>query len=137
MINDLPQHSLVKQCMIFYANSRVDLLDQTCQCPMHQLGLDPEQLRRKYKNQHLPSHDLHLGMSCFKIQQTSSGFQLPLQICVQNQEVTRLQPRKVSHTERFNLIWSHTVQHKVKMNIIHCNPAICRQSNLIASNVRQ
>ena len=27
----------------------------------HQLGLNPEQLRRKYKNEHLPSHDLHLG----------------------------------------------------------------------------
>ena len=26
-----------------------------------QLGLDPEQLRSKYKNEHLPSHDLHLG----------------------------------------------------------------------------
>ena len=25
-----------------------------------QLGLDPEQLRSKYKNEHLPSHDLHL-----------------------------------------------------------------------------
>ena len=27
----------------------------------HQLGLNPEQLRSKYKNDHLPSHDLHLG----------------------------------------------------------------------------
>ena len=26
-----------------------------------QLGLNPEQLRSKYKNEHLPSHDLHLG----------------------------------------------------------------------------
>ena len=26
-----------------------------------QLGLDPEQLGSKYKNEHLPSHDLHLG----------------------------------------------------------------------------
>ena len=26
-----------------------------------QLGLDPEQLRSKYRNEHLPSHDLHLG----------------------------------------------------------------------------
>ena len=27
----------------------------------HQLGLNPEQLRSKYKNEHLPSHDLYLG----------------------------------------------------------------------------
>ena len=26
----------------------------------HQLGMNPEQLRSKYKNEHLPSHDLHL-----------------------------------------------------------------------------
>ena len=26
-----------------------------------QLGLDPEQLRSKYKNENLPSHDLRLG----------------------------------------------------------------------------
>ena len=26
-----------------------------------QLGLDPRQPRNKYKNEHLPSHDLHLG----------------------------------------------------------------------------
>ena len=28
-----------------------------------QLGLDPQQLRSKYKNEHLPSHDLHLGQN--------------------------------------------------------------------------
>ena len=27
----------------------------------YQLGLNPEQLRSKYNNEHLPSHDLHLG----------------------------------------------------------------------------
>ena len=27
----------------------------------HQLGVNPEQLRSKYKNDHLPSHDLYLG----------------------------------------------------------------------------
>ena len=27
----------------------------------HQLGLDPEQIRRKCKNEYLPSHELHLG----------------------------------------------------------------------------
>ena len=45
-----------------------------------------------------------VNMSCFKIQQTRGGSQLPLQAYVQNQEVTRLQPRKVSHTEGLNLI---------------------------------
>ena len=36
----------------------------------------------------------------FNIQQTSGGFQLPLQACVQNKDVIRLQPRKVSHTKK-------------------------------------
>ena len=29
----------------------------------HPLGLNPDQLRSKYKNEHLPSHDLHLGQN--------------------------------------------------------------------------
>ena len=32
-----------------------------------QLGLDPEQLRSKYKNECLPSHDLHLGEDVMSI----------------------------------------------------------------------
>ena len=69
----------------------------------HQLGLDQEQVRSKYKNEHLPSHGLHLGEDVMFQDSTIGGFQLPLQACVQNQEVTGLQPRKVSHTERLNL----------------------------------
>ena len=64
-----------------------------------QLGLDPEQLRNKCKNEHLPLHDLHLGQDVMLMtQQASSGFHLLLLACVQNQEVTRLLQR-VSHTE--------------------------------------
>ena len=64
MFNDLPQHSFVKQFTISHANIRVDLLDQNL--PMSnaarkQIGLDPEQLRSKFKNEHLLLHDLHLG----------------------------------------------------------------------------
>ena len=29
----------------------------------YQLGLNPDQLRSKYKNEHLPSHELHLGQN--------------------------------------------------------------------------
>ena len=56
----------------------------------HHLHLNPDQLRNKYKNEHFP-HMTYTWtrMSCFKIQQTSGGFQLPLQAYALNQEVTR------------------------------------------------
>ena len=59
-----------------------------------QLGLDSELLRNKHKNEHLPLYDLHLGQDV--MQQASGGFQLPLQACVHNQEVTVLLQGKVS-----------------------------------------
>ena len=62
-----------------------------------QLGLDSELLRNKQKNEHLPSHVLHLGQDVM-LQDTTSKqcFQLLLQACAHNQEVTRLQQGKVS-----------------------------------------
>ena len=65
------------KCLIIYCNTP---LSSNLQSPMQilqnrsarsdlpmsnvarqQLGLNPKQLRSKYKNEHLPSHDLHLG----------------------------------------------------------------------------
>ena len=37
----------------------------------HQFGLNPDELRSKYKNEHLPSHDLHLNQ-CVMYQDSSS-----------------------------------------------------------------
>ena len=41
-----------------------------------QLGFDPEQLRSKYKNEHLPLHDLHLGQDVM-FQDTTSKWWFP------------------------------------------------------------
>ena len=44
-----------------------------------QLGLDPEQLRNKYKNEHLPSHDLHLGQDVmFQVSISKQWFQVSI-----------------------------------------------------------
>ena len=52
-----------------------------------ELGLGCEDLRNKYKNEHLPSHDLHLDKRpCTKIQLANGGIQLPLQDCVKSPE---------------------------------------------------
>ena len=48
-----------------------------------QLGLQPEKLRTVYKNEHLPSHDLHIGQDVMYQDVTSK----PLQVYVCSQEV--------------------------------------------------
>ena len=54
-----------------------------------QLGLQPEKLRTVYKNEHLPSHDLHMGkILCIKMLQASGGIQQQLQVYVCSLEVT-------------------------------------------------
>ena len=45
-------------------------------------------------NIHLHMTHTWIKMQCSKMQQASGGFQLPLQACVYNQEVTRLLQRK-------------------------------------------
>ena len=42
----------------------------------HHLGLNPEQLRSKYKNEHLPSHDLNLGQHVM-FQDSTNGWRFP------------------------------------------------------------
>ena len=62
-----------------------------------QLGLQPEKLRNVNKNEHLPSHDLHIGQDVmYKMLQASSGIQLLLQAYVCIQEATILLQEKVS-----------------------------------------
>ena len=66
------------KCLMIYCNtplsgsllSMMQILQNRCarsDLPMsnaarQQLGLQPEKLRTVYKNQHLPSHDLHIGL---------------------------------------------------------------------------
>ena len=50
-----------------------------------QLGLQPEKLRTVYKNEHLPSHDLHIGQDVM-YQDVASKWRYPSTIttlCVQ------------------------------------------------------
>ena len=66
MFNYILQHSFVKQFtspiqIVWSRSARSDLLMSNV--ARKQLGLDQEQLRSKYKNEHLPSHDLHLGQN--------------------------------------------------------------------------
>ena len=67
------------KCLMIYHNtllsgslqSLMQMLQNRCtrsDLPMsnaarHQLGLQPEKLRTVYKNEHLPSHDLHMGQN--------------------------------------------------------------------------
>ena len=54
-----------------------------------QLGLDCEDLRTKYKNEHLPSHDLHLNQAVmYQDPTTKRWFPAPSLSCVNNQEIT-------------------------------------------------
>ena len=74
-------------------NYRVDLLDQTYQCQMWQGNSLVWTLSSLEANTRMNIY-LHMiytwvKMLCSKTQQASSGFQLPLQACVHNQEVTR------------------------------------------------
>ena len=60
-----------------------------CNAGRQQLGLQSEKLRSVNKNEHLPSHDLHIGQDVIiKMLQASSGIQplLPTYAC--SQEVT-------------------------------------------------
>ena len=50
-------------------SARVDLPISTV--VRYQLRLNPEQLRSKYKNEHVPSHDLHLGQHVMYQESTS------------------------------------------------------------------
>ena len=54
-----------------------------------QLDLQPEKLRTVYKNEHLPSHDLHIGQDVmYQNVKASGGIWLPLQVYVCSPEVT-------------------------------------------------
>ena len=66
MFNDILQYSSFKHFVITNANSksrsaRSDL--PISNAARKQLGIDCENLRTKYKIEHLPSHDLHIDQS--------------------------------------------------------------------------
>ena len=103
-----------------------------------QLGLDPEQLRNKHKNEHLPSYDLPLGQDVM-FQDTTSKQWFPATITSLCSE-----PRRFSFTTREGATYRKTHVHLkpyspynkgVKMNIVYQNLVICRQLNLIAKSL--
>ena len=105
-----------------------------------QLGLDPEQLRSKYKNEHLPSHDLHLGHDVMFQDLTSKQSFLTT--------ITSLcpEPRSYKITTKEGVTYRKAQAHlkpysphirRVKMNSVNHNLVICGQLNLIASSIIQ
>ena len=71
----------------------------------HQLGLQPEKLRTVYKNEHLPSHDLHIGQDVM-YQDVASKQWYPAtftSLCVQ--------PRSYNITTRDGVIYRKTQSH--------------------------
>ena len=97
-----------------------------------QLGIDFEDLRTKYKNEHLPLHDLHIDQVVM-YQDSTSKYGYPAII-------TRLckEPRSYIITTKEDVQYRKMQAHlkpyqpragKEKMNIYH-NLTICRQSKL-------
>ena len=95
-----------------------------------QIGLDCEDLRNKHKNEHLPSHDLHVNQEVMYKDPTSKWW-YPATI-------TRLckEPRSYIVTTKEGVQYRKTQAHlklykrkarKVKINI-YCNLVICGQS---------
>ena len=69
-----------------------------------QLGLQPEKLRTVNKNEHLPSHDLHIGQDVMYLDATSKWCIQPLlPAYVHSQEATILLQEKISPTGRHKL----------------------------------
>ena len=83
-----------------------------------QLGMDCEDLRFKHKNEHLPSHDLHLGQDVM-FQEATSKQWFPATI-------TSLcsQPRSYNITTREGITYRKTQAH-LKPYIQDCKIAIC------------
>ena len=96
----------IYKCLMIYCNTPIEntskspmqMLQQTSarsQLPMsnaahRQLGIAAEQPTTN-KNQHLPSHDLHIGQEVmYQDSATKKWFWQQLKLCVQNQEATRL-----------------------------------------------
>ena len=71
----------------------------------HQLSLKPGQLRSKCKNEHLPSHDVHLGQHVM-FQDSTNKWWFPATITSIWSEPRsyKITTKKVSHTERLNPI---------------------------------
>ena len=70
-----------------------------------QFGLGPEQLRVKNKNEQLPSHDLHLGLSVmYQDSVTQDGIQPLLQAYAKNPEATKV-------TTKDGIIYRETQAH--------------------------
>ena len=108
MLDDLPQStisgSLQSLMQILQSNSaRSDL--PMSNTDRQQLGLQPEKLRNVNKNEHLPSHDLHIGQGV--VYQDAMGKQWYLatitSLCVQ--------PRSYNITTREGVTYRKTQTH--------------------------
>ena len=69
-----------------------------------QLGLDCENLRRKYKNEHFPLHDLHLNQAVMFQEPTSKQwFPATITRLCQEPRSYILTKKEVSRTEKLKL----------------------------------
>ena len=108
MFNDLPQLSFTSslQCPMEILQSKSAKSDlPMTNAVRKQLGLDTEQLRSKYKNEHLPSHDLHLGQDVM-FQDTTSKWWFPVtstSLCSE--------PRSYKTTTKENVTYRKTQAH--------------------------
>ena len=75
-----------------------------------QLGLDCEDLRTKYKNEHLPLHDLHLNQAVmYQDPRTKWWFPATITKLCQEPRSYIITTKKVSSTEKLKLTWNHTI----------------------------
>ena len=70
-----------------------------------QLALDPEKIRSKYKKEHLPLLDLHLGQDdMFQGSTSKQQFPATISSLCSEPRITRLLQKRVSHTEKLKSI---------------------------------
>ena len=145
----LKRESTYLKCLMLYCNTP---LSNTLWSPMQilssrsarsdlpisnaarkQLGIDCEDLRTKYKNEHLPLHDLHIDQTIMykystSKQMVSSYHHKTVQW---TQRLHNYNQRRCPIQERHKCTWYHInpKARRVKMNIYH-NLIICGQSNL-------
>ena len=96
-----------------------------CKTARMQLVLQPEKLRPVYKNEHLPSHDLHIGQDVMYQDATSKQWYLPTitSLCVQLRSYNITTKEGVTY-QKHKITWSpsnlHARKQKVNILVIVC-----------------
>ena len=103
----------------------------------HQLGLNLEQLRSKYKNEHLPAHNIHLNQHVM-YQDWSTKQWHPatiISLCIEPR-IYIITTKEGVQYRKHKLTWNHINPRtrRVKMNIYH-NLIICGQSKMRANSL--